>query len=116
MKNYDKYLNRARVTGIKTHFKSALTIGGFFFAMFSYYAYAFYTGSYLVTEHVINSRTHEIYNGGDIIACFFGIVFGVFSLGAATPNIKAITEGTVAGKMAYDIIDRKPKILLDEPN
>jgi ATP-binding cassette subfamily B (MDR/TAP) protein 1 len=34
----------------------------------------------------------------------------------ATPNIKAITEGKVAGKVAYDIIDRTPKILLDDPN
>jgi len=33
----------------------------------------------------------------------------------ATPNIKAITEGKVAGKIAYDVIDRKPKILLDDP-
>lgn len=49
------------------------------------------------------------------MACFFGIVFGVFSLGMGTPNIKAITEGKVAGKIAYDIIDRKPKILLDDP-
>lgn len=33
----------------------------------------------------------------------------------ATPNIKAVSEGKVAGKMAYDIIDRKPAILLDDP-
>ena len=33
----------------------------------------------------------------------------------ATPNIKAITEGKVAGKIAYDVIDRVPKILLDDP-
>jgi hypothetical protein len=28
----------------------------------------------------------------------------------ATPNIKAVTEGRVAGKLAFDIIDRKPAI------
>ena len=44
------------------------------------------------------------------MACMFGVLFGVFSLGMATPNVKAITEGRVAGKMAYDIIDRKPAI------
>jgi hypothetical protein len=31
---------------------------------------------------------------------------GMFSLGVATPNIKAIAEGRAAGKMAFDIIDR----------
>jgi ATP-binding cassette subfamily B (MDR/TAP) protein 1 len=54
-----------------------------------------------------------VYTSGDILACFFGVVFGVFSLGMATPNIKAITEGRVAGKVAYDIIERVPKIKMD---
>lgn len=95
--------------------KSALAMASFFFCMFGYYGYAFFTGSYLVTGHVYNSRTEKAYDAGDIMSCFFGIIFGVFSLGMATPNIKAITEGKVAGKMAYDIIERKPKILLDDP-
>jgi hypothetical protein len=34
----------------------------------------------------------------------------MFSVGLASPNIKAVTEGRVAGKMAFDIIDRKPAI------
>lgn len=116
MSNYDKYLGRARQTGIKTHMKSALAIAGFFFVMFGYYGYAFYTGSWLITKNVTNSRTDKPYDAGDIMACFFGIVFGVFSLGMATPNIKAITEGRVAGKMAYSLIERIPKVLLDDPS
>ena len=36
------------------------------------------------------------------------------SIGMATPNVKAIVEGRVAGKMAYDIIDREPKIKMDD--
>ena len=55
-----------------------------------------------------------MYNSGDILCCFYGIVFGVFALGMSTPNIKAITEGLVAGKSAYEIIDREPNILLDQ--
>jgi len=34
----------------------------------------------------------------------------MFSVGLATPNMKAVTEGKVAGKLAFDIIDRKPHI------
>jgi hypothetical protein len=34
----------------------------------------------------------------------------MFSLGVAIPNIKAVAEGRVAGKLAFDIIDRKPNI------
>lgn len=36
------------------------------------------------------------------------------SLGTASPNFKAISEGKVAGKIAYEIIEREPKILLDD--
>ena len=114
MDNYDKYLGRARATGIKTHMKSGLAIAGFFFSMFGYYGYAFYTGSWLVTEGVTNTRTDKPYDAGDIMACFFGVVFGVFSLGMATPNIKAVTEGRVACKMAYDLIERGPAIKIDD--
>lgn len=49
------------------------------------------------------------------MSCFFGVVFGVFALGMASPNIKAVVEGQVAGKLAYDIINRKPKIIIDDP-
>ena len=50
------------------------------------------------------------------MSCFFGVVFGLFSLGAATPNLKAVVEGRIAGKMAYSIIEREPKIKMDDPN
>ena len=33
----------------------------------------------------------------------------------ASPNIKAVTEGRIAGKSAYKIIERTPRILLDDP-
>jgi len=41
------------------------------------------------------------------LTCFFGILFGMFNMGMLGPAIKAISEGKVAGKMAFDIIDRK---------
>ena len=82
--------------------------------MFGYYAYAYYTGGILIFNATINDFYNAPYNGGDIMTCFFGVVFGVFSLGMATSNIKAITEGKVAGKMAFDIIDRVSAIKLEE--
>lgn len=104
--NYDKYLNIARTTGIKTHFKASIAFALFFTVIFSYYAYAFFTGSYLVTKEIINTRSGKIYSAGDILSCFFGVVFGVLALGVATPNLKAISEGKIAGKLAFSIIDR----------
>ena len=117
-KNYYKYLGRARSVGIKTNLKAAFSIGSFMFCIYGYYAYAFYWGTYLITERKENTSysDNRIYSAGDVMSCFFGIIFGVFSLGAATPNIKAVVEGTIAGKLAYDIINRKPDILIDDPN
>jgi len=48
-------LARARDTGIKTHFKSAIALSGFMLAIFGYYAYGFYTGSWLITKQVENT-------------------------------------------------------------
>lgn len=41
-------------------------------------------------------------------------MYGVFSLGTAAPNFKAIAEGRVAGKLAFDIMEREPAIKIDQ--
>lgn len=113
--NYVKYLARARAVGIKTHIYGALSVGIFYFTLYGYYAYSFYSGSFMITQQVENWNSGKVYTSGDVLACFLGIVYGVFSLGLAAPNFKALTEGRVAGKMAYDVIERRPRILLEEP-
>lgn len=48
MRNYDKYLERARKSGAKSHFMGAISISALLFVIFGYYGYAFYTGSWLI--------------------------------------------------------------------
>lgn len=111
IKNYDKYLARAKAIGIKGHMKGALAVGGFFLAVYAYYPYSFYIGSYFITGQVENINNNDaVYSGGDIMSCFLGVIYGIFSLGMAAPNFKAIAEGKIAGKMAFDIIERVPVI------
>lgn len=43
----------------------------------------------------------------------FSVIFGAFNLGGAVPHLKALTEGRIAGKFAYDVIDNVPKV---DPN
>ena len=74
------------------------------------YAYAFYLGSVWVEREYWNDTFGRSYTSGDVLSIFFGIVFGFFSIGMATPNIKSVAEGRAAGKMAFEIIDRKPAI------
>ena len=72
-----------------------------------------YVGSFFVEHEVNNDAMDRSYSSGDILSCFFGLVFGIFALGMAGPNFKSIAEGQVAGKLAFDIIERKPDVLID---
>lgn len=92
----------------------AITIAGFFAVLYGYYSYSFYVGSYMITNGKNNSNSGKLYTAGDVMSCFLGLVYGIFSLALITPNFKAISEGRVAGKMAYDIIEKVPKIPIDD--
>lgn len=110
MKNYQKYLDRAKKAGIKTHCKGAAVVAFMFASIFGSYAYAFYMGSVWIENKIYNHTYKREYRAGEVLSCFYGVVFGMFSLGTAAPNIKAVIEGRAAGKMAFDIIERKPTI------
>lgn len=92
------------------HCRGAASMALFFASIFATYAYSFYMGSIWIYNDIYNQTFGHIYTAGDVLSCFFGVIFGMFSVGLATPNIKAVTEGRVAGKLAFDIIDRQPAI------
>jgi ATP-binding cassette subfamily B (MDR/TAP) protein 1 len=100
---------------MKTHCRGAAALAGFFTTIFLTYSFAFYMGSVWIKNDIYNDFYKREYRAGEIISCFFGVIFGMFSLGMATPNIKAVLEGRAAGKMAFDIIDRNPTIDQDDP-
>jgi ATP-binding cassette subfamily B (MDR/TAP) protein 1 len=112
IKNYNKYLIRARQVGIKQAWQNALGISGIFSYLFLFYAYAFAMGSILILNKTMNGDAP--YKGGDVAACLFGIIFGAFSVGGAMPNVKAFVEGKVSGHAIYKTIDRVPKIPLND--
>ena len=55
--------------------------------MYSFYAFGFYMGSVLIVKQIGN------YNAGDVLSCFYGIMFGIFSFAQVMPNLKAVIEG-----------------------
>lgn len=107
---FSKFLGRARTAGIKQWVKIAAAFGFFFCSIFLSYCYSFYMGMVYIVNDIRDSPGDEPYTGGDVLLCFFGMLMGFFSIGMAAPNMKAVAEGKVAGKLAFDIIDRKPKI------
>ena len=102
-------MGRAKKAGISVHFRQAAVVSSFFCIIFFVFGYAYYMGSIWI-EKKFNNPLNEtgVYTAGDILASFFGVIFGMFSLGMAHPAMKAVAEGRVAGKMAFDIIERVP--------
>lgn len=45
----------------------------------------------------------------------FSVIFGAMNLGAAIPHLKALTEARLAGKLAYDVIDKVTKVDPNKP-
>jgi hypothetical protein len=90
--------------------RGSFVMAFFMSIIFGTYAYAFYMGSIWIEHEIWNHTFKRPYAAGDVLSCFFGVVFGMFSMGIATPNMKAVIEGRAAGKMAFDIIDRVPAI------
>jgi len=40
----------------------------------------------------------------------FSVIFGAFNVGGAVPHLKSLTEGRLAGRLAYKVIDHVPKV------
>lgn len=77
------------------------------------YTYGLALGGVFVYEQI--SKGSSYYNAGDVISVFFGIIFGIFSLGMASPHIKALNEGRASLAEVLKVIQRKTTIPLDDP-
>ena len=100
---------------MKTHLFTALATGLLLFVVYNSYAWAFYIGSVFIEKGIENSAQNRPYTGGDILSCFFGVIIGLFSLSSCSNHYKAIIEGKVAAKLAFDVIDRQPTIQQEAP-
>lgn len=67
-------------------------------------------GSVWIEHEIYNSTYKRSYKAGDIFSAMFAVIYGIVAIGMATPNLSNVFEGRVAGKSAFEIIDRKPLI------
>ena len=96
--------------------KASFQFGFLFFSIYFGYTYAFTIGAIWVDNEFRNHAYDRSYQAGDIISIFFGVLFGMMSLGGIAPNIAGFAAAKAAGKKAFDIIDRQPQIKLDAPD
>ncbi len=100
---YTSKLEKAKKFGIKKGFISGLLIGFLWFVIFGMYALGFYYGWKVSTEE-------ENFSIGSILAVFFLVLVGVFSLGNGGPYISTAASSRAAAYEIFQIIDRQPEI------
>lgn len=98
MSNYSRFLEQVKEAGIKSGVSAGLSLGFFFFAIYLSYAYCFAIGAVWVDRGFNNSVEDRPYLAGDCLAVFFGVLFGLFSLGGTGPATIALTVAKAAGK------------------
>jgi ABC-type multidrug transport system fused ATPase/permease subunit len=112
--NYVSHLDEAKKQGQLGRVIVAVAFGFFNLLIFGSYAYGLFVGGIFVKEKVFNPNKGHDYTSGDIISTFFGVVIGIFALGGSAPNIKVVTEGRMAAFTALEVINRTPKIDIDD--
>jgi len=76
------------------------------------YTYGLALGGVFVYKKI--TKGDEYYAAGDVISIFFGVIFGIFSIGMAAPHIKALNDGRASLAEVLKVINRKPTIQVDD--
>lgn len=110
IKRFDDNLSESLKAGLSNGFKGGLGLGVIFFSIFAAYALAIWYGSKLILAGEINYNSGKPFRAGDVLTVLFTIIFGSFSLGQASPNIKAISEACTAAYDFFTLLKRVPQL------
>lgn len=106
---FDECLEESRNAGYSDGNNTAVAMFIIFFFIYGTYSLATWFGTILISNKDINQITGEPFSAGDVITVILCIVFGAFSIGQATPNIKAIGAACEASRDFFFLLDRVPK-------
>lgn len=112
--NYRRFLSKAKEAGVKSGTSVGLSMGFFMFVIYLCYAYCFLMGAVWVDTEKWNDAEDRVYKAGDCMAVFFGVLFGLFSLGGAGPAFASVKMAQAAGRSLFDVLDRTPLIQQDD--
>jgi hypothetical protein len=81
------FLDKSYVKGLKSALSSSIGFGFFVFSFNALMAFGFLMGMIFIYNGLNNPVYDRVFTGGDVIACFYGILVGVFYLGMIPPNL-----------------------------
>ena len=87
-----------------------LTQGLVKFAIFFFYAYSLYWGSYFILNEKPNGQTGEPYAQKDVVTVVVALITGFVGLIGALPNIQSVVAAKTLGAKIFEVIDRAPEI------
>lgn len=90
-------------------------IGFLFFAFYSDHGLAFWFGSITIERGWDNAVVGRPYNLGDVMTIFICITMGSMILAQVPPPVKSFVQAKASAAYIFYVINRKPKILLDDP-
>ncbi|PHU01603.1 ABC transporter B family member 12 [Capsicum chinense] len=99
---YHSSLNKAYRSGVQEGLASGLGFGVFMFVYYTSYALAIWYGAKMILDHN--------YTGGDVMNVIMATLTGSFSLGFASPCLRAFAAGKAAAFKIFQMINRKPVI------
>lgn len=100
---YTVQLQEAKRIGIKKGLVSATGMGVIMFIMFGSYSLSFWYGSKLIYDGTINASTGKPWTGGNVIATFFAVTTGAYSIGSAGPAWQAFASGRAAAFKIFSV-------------
>ena len=101
-KRYETALANGKRDGIAKSLYTGVGMAITFFVMFSSYGLAFWYGSTLIVDGVIER--------GTVFTVLFAVMMGSFALGNAGPQIAVLAGAKGAAASIFEIIDNRPTI------
>ena len=110
LRKFAKWSRRTQRVAKKQTFLMSFMVGIIKFAIFCFYVYSLYLGSYFVQTERVNSKTGEPYNQKDVLSVLIALITGFVGVIAALPNIQSLLQAKTFGRLVFDVIERTPEI------
>ncbi len=110
LRKFALWSRRTQKVAKKQTFFMSFMVGIIKFAIFGFYVYSLYIGSYFIQIKKHNSRGDIPYDQKAVLSAVIALITGFVGVIAALPNIQSLMQAKTYGKLVFDVIERTPEI------